>query len=294
MKEVSPYSKSFVLTEAVSNNSFNYERRRAYWNKLPLLHVPDLISIEFSELRERNFCQVEQGTDIVFEDFDGDETLISCKGLKHFIATELPGRRAARGALRDRRAADGVLRRSRAQSLAAPVYIFDNHNHAFYFWQLERLGGTLKNGSLLIHVDQHKDSRVPGTFLCDEGLKSADQIFKYTNTVLNVGNFIPAAQKSGLAGKVINVDSSESLAAIGCDLAALRGDSGECVGRAARTIILDIDLDFFAPELDYINNDLKLAVIKKLLPLANVVTIATSPFFINQEAALYWLQRILE
>jgi hypothetical protein len=284
MKEVSPYSNSFVLTEAVSNNSFNYERRRAYWNKLPLLHVPDLISVEFSELRDRNFCQVEQGTYIVFEDYDGDETFISCKGLKHFIATELPGRRAAPGALRERR----------AQSLAAPVYIFDNHNHAFYFWQLERLSGTLKNGSLLIHVDQHKDSRVPGTFLSDEGLKSADQIFKYTNTVLNVGNFIPAAQKSGLAGKVINVDSSESLAAIGGDLAALRGDSGECVGRAARTIILDIDLDFFAPELDYINNDLKLAVIKKLLPLANVVTIATSPFFIEQKMAINWLKRIFQ
>ena len=159
---------------------------------------------------------------------------------------------------------------------------------------------------------------MPESFLDETGLNSAGEIFKYTNTVLNVGNFIPAAQKSGLAGEVLNIDSSEALMKIDSDLNALRAQgaghvvvdgsagrrvvAGGIVGRSiaagraprpARSIILDIDLDFFAPEMDYIDNEFKLVVIKKLMSLADVVTIATSPFFIEQNLAINWLKRIM-
>ena len=50
---------------------------------------------------------------------------------------------------------------------------------------------------------------------------------------------------------------------------------------------------FFAPEMDYIDNEFKLVVIKKLMSLADVVTIATSPFFIEQNLAINWLKRIM-
>jgi hypothetical protein len=274
--KVNPYSKSFVITDAVSNNAFNYGRRQAQWNKMPQLNVADLIRVEFSELPDQDFRQVEQGTNIVFEDFDGDGKLISCKGLKHFIFAELPGK--------------------------IPIYIFDNHNHAFYFWQKEKIKGKLMNGSLLIHIDRHKDCREPASFLDEAALNSEIEIFRYTNTVLNVGNFIPAAQKSGLAGEVINVDSSGALKAIGENLIALGKEYGDvscaCDGGNAlltfQSIILDIDLDFFAPEMDYIDNELKLTVIKKLLPLADAVTIATSPFFIDHGHAIHWLKRIFK
>jgi hypothetical protein len=47
-----------------------------------------------------------------------------------------------------------------------------------------------------------------------------------------------------------------------------------------------LDLDFFEPKLDYINYDLKKKVILDIARKAKVITIATSPFFINQELAL--------
>jgi hypothetical protein len=53
-----------------------------------------------------------------------------------------------------------------------------------------------------------------------------------------------------------------------------------------RNIILNLDLDFFEPELDYIDYELKKKVILDIASKAKVITVATSPFFINQELAL--------
>jgi hypothetical protein len=51
-------------------------------------------------------------------------------------------------------------------------------------------------------------------------------------------------------------------------------------------IILNLDLDFFEPKLDYIDYDLKKKVILEIAEKADVITVASSPFFINQELAL--------
>lgn len=46
--------------------------------------------------------------------------------------------------------------------------------------------------------------------------------------------------------------------------------------------ILNLDLDIFAPELDYIDERKKIACIQNLLSQVKYVTIATSPYFIDQ------------
>lgn len=46
--------------------------------------------------------------------------------------------------------------------------------------------------------------------------------------------------------------------------------------------VLNIDLDFFAPEMDFIPEEKKFKLIRKLLPKVQCVTIATSPYFIDQ------------
>ncbi|MDR0771974.1 MAG: hypothetical protein LBF15_02780 [Candidatus Peribacteria bacterium] len=51
-------------------------------------------------------------------------------------------------------------------------------------------------------------------------------------------------------------------------------------------IILNLDLDFFEPNLDYIDYDLKKKFILEVADKADLITVATSPFFINQELAL--------
>ncbi len=46
--------------------------------------------------------------------------------------------------------------------------------------------------------------------------------------------------------------------------------------------VLNLDLDIFAPELDFIPEEKKIRLIRNLLQKADYVTIATSPYFIDQ------------
>ncbi|RMH61236.1 MAG: hypothetical protein D6677_12360 [Calditrichaeota bacterium] len=156
-----------------------------------------------------------------------------------------------------------------------PVYVFDNHNHAFYFWYVARQQGLIPFGIDLVHVDQHSDMRMPSVFLAPEADRQA--VFDYTNFTLNVGNFIQPALKLGWFGQVHVVDSSYRL--------------GE---RYQTPFVLDLDMDFLAPELDYIGNDLKVKRIREWARKAVMITIATSPFFMDQEEALAWIRHIFD
>jgi hypothetical protein len=53
-----------------------------------------------------------------------------------------------------------------------------------------------------------------------------------------------------------------------------------------KNIILNLDLDFFQPDLDFIDYDLKKRVVLDGANKASFITAAISPFFINQELAL--------
>ena len=46
--------------------------------------------------------------------------------------------------------------------------------------------------------------------------------------------------------------------------------------------VLNLDIDIFAPELDHIPEYKKVKIIKNLLQKVKYVTIATSPYFIDQ------------
>jgi len=248
------YKKPQIQSQNCSNNGLSFEERfRLNKGKNPELYVPDLVEGKVSD--------VKFGDEIVFEDFDDEGVLRSCKGLKQYVRTVF-----------ETEAESGLKK--------IPAYIFDNHNHAFAFWNVERYAGQVRDGALLIHVDQHKDTRIPPSFLSIEDAKNLKKVFDYTNTVLNVGNFIPAAQNIGLVKDIIFIDSERSI------------DEFDFSGLVGRDLILDIDLDFFVPDLDYIGNNKKIDLIGAVLPYANVITFATSPFFIDQQLALDWLVRI--
>jgi hypothetical protein len=51
-------------------------------------------------------------------------------------------------------------------------------------------------------------------------------------------------------------------------------------------IILNLDLDFFQPDLDFIDYELKKKVVLDIAKKADIITVSTSPFFINQELAI--------
>jgi hypothetical protein len=154
-----------------------------------------------------------------------------------------------------------------------PAVVMDNHNHAFYFWNEALAQGRLRPEALLVHVDQHRDTRVPEQPYRGATLEDA---FRYTNFHLNVGNYIVPSQQCGLVGDIQMVTSED----------ALRSRAG----LLQRNKILNIDLDFFAADMSYIDFDLAARFIASHLATASLVTIATSPFFIGQADAIRVLQ----
>jgi hypothetical protein len=76
---------------------------------------------------------------------------------------------------------------------------------------------------------------------------------------------------------VIQIRSEEDLKTKEKHLFSKKGNRG---------IILNLDLDFFEPNLNYIDYDLKKKFILDIAEKADVITIATSPFFVSQELAL--------
>ncbi len=157
------------------------------------------------------------------------------------------------------------------------IFIFDNHNHAFFFWLAGFQQGKIKPGLPLVHVDQHSDMRTPQKWPSFSLNKTMDlkEVFRYTNYQLNVGNFIQPALHLGLFSEVQIIDSST----------ALKQEIPE-------GFVLDIDLDIFSDDMRYIPEEEKSEKIRQYIRRTNFITIATSPFFINQNKAINMLRKL--
>lgn len=207
----------------------------------PRLYVPGVI--------EGTLEDVAEGGEVVFADYDDEGVLQYCKGLKHFVKTQFN---------------------------AVPVVIVDNHNHVFYFWYEALEQGVLQRGASLVHIDAHKDMRRPEKLFGGGGL---EEVFRYTNEVLNVGNYIIPAQEEGLIGEIQFVTGEAAL------------EDRSFVERENK--ILNVDLDFFAPDLDYIDFEKTKAFILEQAKTASLITVCTSPFFIEQKRAITSLRQLL-
>ncbi|WP_304341079.1 UPF0489 family protein [Metaclostridioides mangenotii] len=201
------------------------------------IYVPKLIKGGLND--------VVLGDEVCFDEVECGKELL-CKGLKNLVEYIYEGKK---------------------------IYIFDNHNHAFYFWIKSYLSGAFAKGCKLVHVDQHKDTRVPENY--NVNIEDIDDVFRYTNEVLNVGSFIKPALEFNLFSEAIIIDSL-----YGFDLDI----SGE--------FVLDIDLDIFSEDMNYIDYDFKISKIKGYIAKASVITVATSPFFIDQNYAIKVLKEL--
>lgn len=201
------------------------------------IFVPELIQGDFED--------VLVGENIVFNEIDEDNE-VKAKGLKNLVQYKLNDK---------------------------SIYVFDNHNHAFYFWMKSLKNNEFNKGCKLVHVDQHKDMREPLNYEVD--IVDLDNVFEYTNKVLNVGNFIQPALKKEIFSQVIIMDSSYSFEI-----------------KVEGEYVLDIDLDIFSKDMDYISYDFRLEKIVKLVKDAKVITIATSPYFIEQDYAINVLKEL--
>ena len=142
------------------------------------------------------------------------------------------------------------------------IYIFDNHNHALKYRIEEYKNWNIQFWFNLIHIDQHTDMN-QSNFELDLENSNLD--------VYNVWNFIQPAIRSWLINQVEQINTEYKL---------LNFQTNE------KDLILDIDLDFRAPEMSIEKYSETIEKTKNLISKSRVVTIATSPYFLNQNLAI--------
>lgn len=239
------YKEWFFIENPVWNNEFSFDKRI---NKK--IFVPALIEA-------KNFDEIKLQDDkdkISFEDFDFNDKISTNYWLKNFY---------------------------RFNFWEKELILFDNHNHAFYFWYEARKKWIIWDKNILIHIDEHADTRDNNKFISSDDSKDLQKVFDFTNFVLNVWDYIIPAQKEGIIDKVIQIRNTKNLE-----------DYLLNPPLKNKWIILNLDLDFFQPDLDFIDFDLKKKVVLDAFEKADFVTVCTSPFFINQDLALKIFKKI--
>lgn len=237
------YLNKNILTENTWNNAFAWERRRLEYAENPKLHVPAVI--------QGNIEDIKIWTDIVFEEVE-NKKLRSCYGLENFV------------------------------KIGENIVVFDNHNHALYFWIEATRKGIIHPGFELIHIDEHSDLWDNKNILnLETAIADPDYAWNFTNLSCNVGNYILPAIECGLVGNMIRIENEYQIDAYMDYI-------------PSQNSVLNLDVDIFAPELDHIPDQKKIQIIQNLLTRVKYVTIATSPFFIEQWKAIQILQQILK
>ena len=160
------------------------------------------------------------------------------------------------------------------------IHLMDDHNKALYYWYEALAAGLITPGLQLVHIDQHSDMREPSGWI--DASRQCDLLYiqEYIDEYTNVGNFILPAQRAGLIGEILQVRTEYSL---------LHLDSGLLEDR----YILDIDVDFWEPAMSIQEDKKTKQIVRKLMESAALVTIATSPGFIDQNLAQQIVEELL-
>jgi hypothetical protein len=94
-------------------------------------------------------------------------------------------------------------------SREVPVYTFDEHNEAFYYWHVARRRGFLDGPLDLVHVDAHDDmglaDKYERSLYCPDGTDEADYLAYYrafADEQLDIASFIVPAVLGGVVRNV--------------------------------------------------------------------------------------------
>ena len=236
----------------IGNNAFAYTQRTRI-DPHPQLRLPEIESINHVD-------QIQLGTFPTFAEFDENENIITYTWLKHMYH---------------------IKQISPYTSYDIPIYIFDNHNYALYFWATQFAKNI--HPAPVIHIDQHADLAVPQTALSTNIDRHNDlaTIAHYTTHVCNVGNFIYPARESWIISECIWIKNEYTLDTMFHELTS------------KSSYILDIDLDFWAPEM-WTNHHTTIPLVQQLIKKASLVTIASSPYFLDQHLALQLLSCLFQ
>lgn len=254
------YTHTYQLTQPMGNNAFSYQERCTLLGKAEIA-LPSIKYITNSQ-------DIVLWTKTVFEEVDHTWVLRSCTGLEHLY---------------------------HLQHDSKDIYIVDNHNHALYFW-IQYISSDQHNDVQLLHIDQHSDLNIPKQSIDRTRQKNLSYIRTYTNHICNIGNFIPPFLQLYPQTQFERIKSESQLLTWQNNewSPLIRGDAegrGVCNEHPKR--ILDIDLDFRAPEMSIVKYKETIGITQQLITQANLITIATSPYFIEQETAKQIMQDLL-
>jgi UPF0489 domain len=244
------YQTPYTLKENVGNNHFSWETRQKEQWRTPSITIPSLKSWTLDD--------IQIGEEIVFEEIYNGK-IQSSVWLKNFIYCEA----------------------WTIEGYAIPLVVFDNHNHALYFWVDAIRNGILQKWFELIHIDEHSDlweNTYP--FDGDKAIQEEKYAWEFTNFFCNVGNYIIPGLECGIIGSMIRIENEYQIDT------SMNYEPSE-------NSVLNLDLDFFAPEMSFIDEKKKIQCIRNLMRKVKYVTIATSPYFIEPWIALEKLRKIL-
>ncbi|MDQ1344259.1 MAG: hypothetical protein QG650_979, partial [Patescibacteria group bacterium] len=258
-----------VILGPVGNNRFGQTEGR-----LPLpLEIPERIFGDFSDIRISDR--------VAFRETDEKGVVIEAPGLEKFVSTEWNG---------------------------TPLHVFDNHNYALAFWLEAYAEGRIETGAVLVHVDMHSDLWRNAHSLRLDRVRETGYVEDFVNRMTEVGNYIDPAIRSGLVGEVVKIEGEEELrealrrirngdfgTGISEHRESVMGDFGGAVLGMSdippkqsdmprtrsrnqnqvcirQSLILNLDLDFFAPDLDYVPFPLKKEAILAFAERSDLIT----------------------
>jgi hypothetical protein len=122
----------------------------------------------------------------------------------------------------------------------------------------------------IVHIDAHPDD---ANFSKDLPSKISYKNINWCLENSRVSDYLDLAQKTSLVGKVLNITQVKEFEDF-CSTKIL-----------PKNFILNLDIDIFGPEGDYIDLELKIESIAKAWEGSTAVVLATSPGYIDQDEA---------
>ncbi len=160
-----------------------------------------------------------------------------------------------------------------------PTYIFDNHNHALFFRYRYTKQFEDTKPFVVIHIDQHADTKENKNSF-NAAHASRQEVMNFTSLGCNVGNFLTSAKDAWIIKEIIQIRSQYAL------------HNMETLDFHTYNYILDIDVDFREwKSHEEIKHDSR--IIRKIVDNICLITIATSPYFMDQKKAIEIISIIL-
>lgn len=275
-----------ILRDAVGNNRFGQSgpNQDAFVLDTETLGGPTLC-LEVPKRIFGTFDDVRLSRRVAFRESVDGGARVEMNGLENFVSTEWHG---------------------------IPIHVFDNHNYALAFWLEAYAEGRIQKGSTLVHIDMHSDLWKNEFSLDLTRAGDASYVEDFVNLRTEVGNYVDPAIRSGLIGRVVKIEGEGELEAAVRVLdewsSSFVGDDSDSQSISLKqdfesesrrrnepeSLILNLDLDFFAPDLDYIPFELKKRAVLGYAKKARLITVATSPGFVDGKLALEVSRRLFD